>query len=237
MSRLPDTDNRCDSDGESPRRTVLVVDDDPLIADLYATILDEDYAVRVETDGKSALEELDHTVDVVLLDRSMPAVDGDEILSDIRDRNLDCLVALVTARDPGLDVIDLDFDAYLVKPVEPDRLRKVVAELVERTALTDQVRDLFAIDEKIAVLESVLEPDELDSSDAFADLLDRRETLAEDVWTSFESFVAANRASILSSDATPQTIASERRSITDETPQPEDLNENVNGNENHHEKR
>ena len=74
----------------STQPTILVVDDERQLADLYATWVGDDYAVRTAYDGQSALEQADEAVDVVLLDRHMPDLTGDEVLGRIRDRGLDC---------------------------------------------------------------------------------------------------------------------------------------------------
>jgi len=59
---------------------------------------------------------IDETVDVVLLDRMMPGMSGQEVLAAIRERGLDCRVAMVTAVDADFDVIEMGFDEYLGKP-------------------------------------------------------------------------------------------------------------------------
>ncbi len=81
---------------------VLVVEDEPDLADLYATWLRGEYRVRVAYGGREALEKLDDEVEVVLLDRRMPDLSGDEALKEIRERGFDCRVAMVTAVEPDL---------------------------------------------------------------------------------------------------------------------------------------
>ena len=50
---------------------VLIAEDDPDLADLYARWIGEEHTVHVAYDGEEALEKLDKDVDVVLLDRMM----------------------------------------------------------------------------------------------------------------------------------------------------------------------
>ena len=99
--------------------TVLVVDDEPDIAESYGQWLRDDHDVRVTTSGEDALDKLDDTVDVVLLDRRMPGLSGAEVLEEIADRDV----------DPGFDIVELDFDNYLPKPVTPDDIVEAVEEL------------------------------------------------------------------------------------------------------------
>lgn len=107
--------------------TILVVDDEPGLTDLYEAWLQVDYAVRSATSGEDALAAIDGAVDAVLLDRQMPGLSGDDVLAEIRDRGYDCPVSLVTAAKPTADVLDRRFDAYLLKPVD----RGMVAECVD----------------------------------------------------------------------------------------------------------
>ena len=60
--------------------TVLVVDDEPSLAELYSMQHAEEYEVRTATGGPEALDLVDEEVDVALLDRRMPRMSGDELL-------------------------------------------------------------------------------------------------------------------------------------------------------------
>ena len=147
--------------------TVLVVDDEREIADLYARWLEDDYDVVVAYTGQDALDALDETIDVVLLDRRIPDLHGDEVLQRIRERDLDCWVAMVTAVEPELDILDMGFDDYLVKPVTGDGLRETVATLVSRGSYDAALREHFAAVSKWAVLSSQHAPEELEDSAEF----------------------------------------------------------------------
>ncbi len=132
--------------------TVLVVDDEHDIADLYARWLEDEYEVLVAHTGREALDALDERVDVVLLDRRIPDVHGDDVLDRINERGLRCQVAMVTAVEPELDIITMGFDDYLVKPVTSDELLDTVATLVARSEYESGLRELFAAVSKRAVL-------------------------------------------------------------------------------------
>ncbi|MFB6198617.1 MAG: response regulator transcription factor, partial [Halobacteriaceae archaeon] len=85
--------------------TVLVVEDERNLADLFGTWLEGEYDVRVSYTGEDALEEFDDGVDVVLLDRRMPDISGDEILKEINQSVHECQVAMVTGVDPDFDIV------------------------------------------------------------------------------------------------------------------------------------
>jgi DNA-binding response OmpR family regulator len=168
--------------------TVLVVDDERGLADLYAIWLEDEYDVRTAYDGESALEALDESVDVVLLDRQMPDVSGDEVLEILHERGLDCSIAMVTAVEPELDIIDLGFDDYLRKPVEKPTLRDTVDRLLRRSSYDDAVQEYFAAARKHGLLVDSGDPS-VTESDEFAALQDELETLREaldDVVASFD---------------------------------------------------
>ncbi|MFC6726594.1 response regulator, partial [Halobium palmae] len=138
----------------SAKGTVLVVDDDPDIVDAYETHLRGEYEVRTATDGRAALSKLDGEVDVVLLDRRMPGLDGDDVLDRIGERDLSSRVAMVTGVEPDVDVVDMGFDDYLCKPVSRAELLDLVESLFDRAEYDEQLRRYFSLVSKRAVLEA-----------------------------------------------------------------------------------
>jgi len=96
MSR-PSNDPLTERAGETPRTTVLVVDDDEMTQQVLARRLDG-YRRLVASDGKSALEVIFHYhVDVVLLDLQLPDTDGEELLERILAERSDIIVFVITA--------------------------------------------------------------------------------------------------------------------------------------------
>lgn len=152
------------------RATVLVVDDDPQILDLYRTFLAESFEVRTAMFSDEAMARLDDAVDVILLDRRMPDFSGDEVLQTIRDEGYDCRVAMVTAVEPDFDLVDLGFDDYVVKPVTKEELIEVVELLQSRSAYDDPVREWLSLLSKRATLRREKGPQALEESAEFARL-------------------------------------------------------------------
>jgi DNA-binding response OmpR family regulator len=153
--------------------TVLVADDDGDVADLYATWLQGRYEVRVAYGGTEALEALDGSVDVFLLDRQMPGLAGDEVLERVRERGLDVRVVMVTAVDPDFDILDMPFDDYLVKPVTREDVTDAVATMLARASYDETLREYFALAEKKATLEAEKPARELERSERYAALTER----------------------------------------------------------------
>lgn len=155
---------------DSQQSTVLIVEDEPDLADTYALWLQASYAVRTAYNGSEALDQLDDTVDVTLLDRRMPDLSGGEVLSTIRDRDIDCQVAMVTAVDPDVDITEMEFDAYLVKPIGKDELDDLVERLLARSQYDDRVQELYALATKKAILDAEMTKQERAASDEYAQL-------------------------------------------------------------------
>ncbi|SEO77352.1 Response regulator receiver domain-containing protein [Halogranum amylolyticum] len=160
---------------------VLVVEDERDLADLYATWLSSEYRVRTAYGGYEALDALDDEVDVVLLDRRMPGLSGDEVLEAVRDRGIDCRVAMVTAVEPDFDIVAMGFDDYLVKPVTKEALRETVSTLCTRNDYDEGVQELFSLASKKALLEAEKGGSELEESDEYAELTARIEALQSDL--------------------------------------------------------
>jgi two-component system response regulator AdeR len=161
--------------------TVLVVEDERDLAELYATWLAESYHVRTAGNGHEALDELDDHVGVVLLDRRMRDLSGGEVLDAIRDRGIDCRVAMVTAVEPGTEIVDMKFDDYLVKPVSKEDLKQTVSNLSVRSQYSKGIRQLFSLASKKAVLESGANPDSVVDTEEYLQLLDDIDELRADL--------------------------------------------------------
>lgn len=157
--------------------TVLAVDDEPDLAELYRVYLDSVYDVRIATGGEAALEEMDESVDVVLLDRRMPDMSGHEVLSAIRDSDYDARVAMLTAVEPDVDIVDMPFDDYKTKPVSKEDLLTLVEVLLHRADFDEHSKEFFALASKKAVLEATATTD----TDEYEELIERIESVRDQV--------------------------------------------------------
>ena len=178
---------------------ILVVEDETELADLYSDWLSGRYPIRVANDGPEALEEFDEDVEVVLLDRELPGMNGKAVLSMLRDRGADCQVAMVTAVEPEVDVVEMGFDAYVTKPVRDDELFELVDHLLHRRVYDENVRKLFAAISKQIALESEYTREELDEDAQYQHLLAEIEKLREETADLAEQFDDDNFRTALSS--------------------------------------
>ncbi|WP_435073307.1 HalX domain-containing protein [Halorubrum sp. HHNYT27] len=169
---------------------VLVVEDEPDLADLYAAWLDDEYRVRTAYGGQEALDQLDDVGDdvaAILLDRRMPGLSGDEVLSAVRERGIDCRVAMVTAVEPDFDILNMGFDDYLVKPVTSDTLKEMVVGLLQRGEYDTEMQELFSLTSKKAMLETEKSATELADNDEYQRLTDRINELRSQADQSLEA--------------------------------------------------
>lgn len=157
--------------------SVMIVDDEPILVQLYTAVLEEEYEVRSATSGTEALEKIDDTFDIVLLDRRMPDLSGDEVLSELRNRELDCQVAMLTAVQPDTDIVDMPFDEYLTKPVGRDDLRELVETLIKRSTYAEQSQEYFRLTSKKAALELANK----DHTDSYEELVTEMTALREEL--------------------------------------------------------
>jgi len=189
-----------DTDEPSPR--ALLVDDEKEVADAYALRLRGLCEVETVYSGESALEVVDsQPLDIVLLDRHMPGMSGDEVLEALSDRSFDGRVIMVTAIDPGFDVLDMPFDDYLCKPVDREDVREAVRQQC-RVLGYELLGEYFSLESKRSVIEAELSEDERADNERYRQvsaqteqLRDRIGRLVEEVDELFETFEEIERES------------------------------------------
>ncbi len=168
--------------------TVLVVDDEPDVADAYAAQLEDEFIVSTAYGGQEALDKIDDAVDVVLLDRRMPGISGDEVLDKIRERELRIRVAMVTAVDPDFDIIEMPFDDYVIKPVSRDDLFETINRLLTSTEYEERLRRYYALTAKHATLMANKPESELAESEQFNQLESELEQIREELNETISEF-------------------------------------------------
>ena len=117
---------------------ILVVDDEPAVRDSLRRALNlEGYDVELAGDGQEALDLLGgNGVDAVLLDVSMPRLDGLEACRRLRAQGSSLPVLMLTARDEVADRVaglDAGADDYVVKPFALEELLARIRALLRRS--------------------------------------------------------------------------------------------------------
>ena len=127
---------------------ILVVDDNADLRELRELLLTPTYSVETARSGEACLDTLDHTVDVVLLDRNMPELSGTETAMEIERGPHTPAVAIVSADPVDIDILDIPCDAYLEKPVSSQHLINTIGELISRQLHNAKMRAYLALKAK-----------------------------------------------------------------------------------------
>jgi len=131
---------------------LLVVEDEKKVASFIKQGLEEEgYAVDVALDGEKGLEmALDEVHDLIILDISLPKMDGLQVLKKLRQQKVNIPVLLLTVRATIEDKVlglDAGADDYLTKPFAFQELVARVRALMRRRAEAEpallQVADLI----------------------------------------------------------------------------------------------
>jgi DNA-binding response OmpR family regulator len=136
--------------GMNAQLRILVVDDDPDIRLLLKELLERaGYAVDEAADGKTGLRKLFvNTPSLVILDVTMPELDGYQTLERIRDLS-DVPVLLLTARSQELEKVrglSAGADDYVAKPFGRQELLARVQALLRRTGGKSEVIEAYSDD-------------------------------------------------------------------------------------------
>lgn len=120
---------------------ILIVEDDLEIQRILKYFLEEnDYGVNQAYDGIQAIETIDDTIDLVLLDVMLPKIDGFAVLEIIRNRS-NIPVIMITALGSEKDQLrgfDLQVDDYVTKPFSIPILIKKIEAVLRRVNKTEQ---------------------------------------------------------------------------------------------------
>ena len=142
--------------------TVLVIDDEKGSRESMAIALEKaDLQVRTFDDARQALKFLQEREDVsvAVCDIKMPDMDGLGFLAEVKSRNLDLGVILVTGYgsiESAVEAMRVGADDYLTKPVDLYELRKRVMNLLEKRHLVEEVTALRQMLDKKYGFESIV---------------------------------------------------------------------------------
>lgn len=165
--------------------TILIVEDNADLADAYQRWLQNTYEVHVVNTSQAARDyvtDADKPVpDIIFLDRGMPDFSGDELLDRLRGDGYEGWVVMVTGKQPTTDVAQLQFDAYVMKPLAEGDLQSVVETIQDRAEYNEKVREYVATKNKMAVLRDSMSADRLGDNAFYAELESYAETLLDEM--------------------------------------------------------
>jgi DNA-binding NtrC family response regulator len=126
---------------EQPKKNILIIDDDKSILRILTRILQKQgYSIQTAETGREAEEIVSkQSFDLALIDVKLPDVDGIDLLGKIHTLKPQMAKIMITgfpSVDNGIKAMNSGADAYLVKPVEPTELLKIVKEKLEEQETT-----------------------------------------------------------------------------------------------------
>jgi DNA-binding NtrC family response regulator len=125
------------------RPSILIVDDEEVVRDSLRTWFEKDgYDTGSAVDGLDGLRKLsERSWDIALLDIKMPSVSGMELLHRVREIDPDIVCIMITAYasvETAVEALKAGAFDYVVKPVDPDDLTRIVRRAVEKRRLTKE---------------------------------------------------------------------------------------------------
>lgn len=123
---------------------ILIVEDDKgLQKYLKELLLDNGYAVQTASDGIAALEYLKkNEPDIVVLDLGLPTMSGEAVCQEIRKKNKDLPIIILTAKDAVTDIVqglNLGADDYITKPFIADEFLARIKARLRKQGTTESI--------------------------------------------------------------------------------------------------
>jgi DNA-binding NtrC family response regulator len=130
-----------------PRSRIMVVEDDEEMRRLVEEeLMDAGHDVLTSVSGSAALDCMEHSpVDLVVTDLVMPGIKGDELMAEVRSRNPNVPVVLITAFgsvESAVAAVKAGAYHYLVKPFPMEQLRVTVENALRERRLWQEIRQL-----------------------------------------------------------------------------------------------
>jgi two-component system response regulator ResD len=130
VDAIEDSVKKSEAGDDSPWK-ILVVDDEPAVRELMRLWLErEDCVVNDVAGGSEALEIINQTFDALVLDRSMPGLNGIEVYERLDETSYNGPTMVCSAVDPGGTVSEADVEMYLTKPFTQSKFLTGVKKMV-----------------------------------------------------------------------------------------------------------
>lgn len=111
--------------GTEPDTTVLFVDDEPELLEIYEHMYGTRYDIRTASSAADALEQFGPHIDFAFFDRRMPEISGEEVVQTLRDEGYGTPMGFISAVDPSTDP-DVEHETYLVKPIDREAIHRTI---------------------------------------------------------------------------------------------------------------
>ncbi len=146
---------------------ILIVDDDLLFSQSLKEVLNSrGYSVETTHTAKETLEKLSENYDIFLIDVNLPDKTGLELIEEIKNKIKPPPITILLTGFSSLTTVKkaiaIKADAYLEKPINPDRLFILLAKLLkEKEREKEYLRDYYKVIEKSNIPSAILSSEEI----------------------------------------------------------------------------
>ncbi len=132
---------------QSKHIKILYVEDDPLTRELVLEFLKEFFIdITIAVDGRDGLKKFnENSIDIIITDISMPNMNGFEMIEQIRKKNKDISIVILSAHNETeffIKGIEYGIDGYLLKPFDIEQFLAILSNVLKNIKLKKEVTKL-----------------------------------------------------------------------------------------------
>ncbi|MGQ9460368.1 MAG: response regulator [Candidatus Bathyarchaeaceae archaeon] len=128
------------------KASILIVDDDEGILETMSAILEEKgYYTDTAKTGREAIEKSKtNFYNLALLDIKLPDIEGTKLLTEMKETSPKMVQIMITgyaSLENAVEALNLGADAYIMKPVDPEKLLKVINEKLKKQREAEKISE------------------------------------------------------------------------------------------------
>ena len=133
------------------KKSVLIVEDDTaILKSLKAILQSEGYSVDTAETGREAIQKSNaQFYNLVLLDIKLPDMEGTKLLTTMHETSPKMVKIMITGYpsvENAVESLNQGADAYLMKPVKPEKLLALIEEKLEKQSQAEKMTEKKVVD-------------------------------------------------------------------------------------------
>lgn len=137
---------------ETQQLSTMIVEDEQMVVSIIEDYFPDSYDIRSAETAQRALDTYHDDIELLIFDRRLRKMSGDELAASIRAEHKKQLMLCVSGVKPGNDIHQLQCDEYIQKPFTEDELKTKVELLLNRTELEHPAREYLSLRSKQVAL-------------------------------------------------------------------------------------
>ena len=137
---------------ETQQLSTMIVEDEQMVVSIIEDYFPDSYDIRSAETAQRALDTYHDDIELLIFDRRLREMSGDELAASIRAEHKKQLMLCVSGVKPGNDIHQLQCDEYIQKPFTEDELKTKVELLLNRTELEHPAREYLSLRSKQVAL-------------------------------------------------------------------------------------